>query len=126
MRSSNFVVSSMHGDKRQKERDEIMNQFRSFKSRVLIASDVWARGIDVQTVSHVINYDIPNNPELYIHRIGRAGRFGREGVAINFVKSSDNIEKHYGTLQYSPGRFDLKDIEKHYGTKIREMPADLV
>lgn len=50
MRSSNFIVSSMHGDKRQKERDEIMNQFRSFKSRVLIASDVWARGIDVQTV----------------------------------------------------------------------------
>ncbi|CAN6882400.1 unnamed protein product [Brassica oleracea] len=73
MRSSNFIVSSMHGDKRQKERDEIMNQFRSFKSRVLIASDEWARGIDVQTVSHVINYDIPNNPELYIHRTGRAG-----------------------------------------------------
>lgn len=111
MRSSNFIVSSMHGDKRQKERDEIMNQFRSFKSRVLIASDVWARGIDVQTVSHVINYDVPNNPELYIHRIGRAGRFGREGVAINFVKNSDMKT--------------LRDIERYYGTKIREMPADL-
>ncbi|KAJ0234574.1 DEAD-box ATP-dependent RNA helicase 34 [Hirschfeldia incana] len=111
MRSSNFIVSSMHGDKRQKERDEIMNQFRSFKTRVLIASDVWARGIDVQTVSHVINYDIPNNPELYIHRIGRAGRFGREGVAINFVKNSDMKT--------------LRDIERYYGTKIREMPADL-
>ncbi|CAN6820015.1 hypothetical protein Bca4012_008049 [Brassica carinata] len=111
MRSSNFIVSSMHGDKRQKERDEIMNQFRSFKSRVLIASDVWARGIDVQTVSHVINYDVPNNPELYIHRIGRAGRFGREGVAINFVKNSDTKT--------------LRDIERYYGTKIREMPADL-
>lgn len=111
MRSSNFIVSSMHGDKRQKERDEIMNQFRSFKSRVLIASDVWARGIDVQTVSHVVNYDVPNNPELYIHRIGRAGRFGREGVAINFVKNSDMKT--------------LRDIERYYGTKIREMPADL-
>ncbi|CAH8385900.1 unnamed protein product [Eruca vesicaria subsp. sativa] len=111
MRSSNFIVSSMHGDKRQKERDEIMNQFRSFKSRVLIASDVWARGIDVQTVSHVINYDVPNNPELYIHRIGRAGRFGREGVAINFVKNSDMKT--------------LRDIERYYGTRIREMPADL-
>ncbi|WZZ47450.1 hypothetical protein YC2023_043709 [Brassica napus] len=111
MRSSNFIVSSMHGDKRQKERDEIMNQFRSFKSRVLIASDVWARGIDVQTVSHVVNYDVPNNPELYIHRIGRAGRFGREGVAINFVKNSDTKT--------------LRDIERYYGTKIREMPADL-
>ncbi|ESQ30346.1 hypothetical protein EUTSA_v10011544mg [Eutrema salsugineum] len=111
MRSSNFIVSSMHGDKHQKERDEIMNQFRSFKSRVLIASDVWARGIDVQTVSHVINYDVPNNPELYIHRIGRAGRFGREGVAINFVKSSDMKT--------------LRDIERYYATRIREMPADL-
>ncbi|CAA7048488.1 unnamed protein product [Microthlaspi erraticum] len=111
MKSSNFIVSSMHGDKRQKERDEIMNQFRSFKTRVLIASDVWARGIDVQTVSHVINYDVPTNPELYIHRIGRAGRFGREGVAINFVKSSDMKT--------------LKDIERYYGTRIREMPADL-
>ncbi|KAG2270140.1 hypothetical protein Bca52824_064695 [Brassica carinata] len=104
MRSSNFIVSSMHGDKRQKERGEIMNQFRSFKSRpalrVLIASDVWAQGIDVQTVSHVINYDIPNNPELYIHR-----------VAINFVKNSDMKT--------------LCDIERYYGTRIREMPADL-
>ncbi|KAH0879051.1 hypothetical protein HID58_066445 [Brassica napus] len=99
MRSSNFIVSSMHGDKRQKERDEIMNQFRSFKSRVLIASDEWARGIDVQTVSHVINYDIPNNPELYIHRTGRAGH----GLA----------------------RKTLRDIERYYGTRIREMPADL-
>jgi ATP-dependent RNA helicase len=74
-----------------------MNEFRSGNSRVLIVTDIWGRGflfvfiyflkgLDVQQVSLVINYDLPNNRELYIHRIGRSGRFGRKGVAINFVK----------------------------------------
>ncbi|XP_042379127.1 eukaryotic initiation factor 4A-III homolog B-like isoform X2 [Zingiber officinale] len=78
MRSNNFTVSSMHGDMPQKERDAIMAEFRSGATRVLITTDVWARGIDVQQVSLVINYDLPNNRELYIHRIGRSGRFGRK------------------------------------------------
>ena len=115
MRTNNFTVSSMHGDMPQKERDEIMNQFRSGDSRVLITTDVWARGIDVQQVSLVINYDLPNNRELYIHRIGRSGRFGRKSVAINFVKS-DDIKI-------------LRDIEQYYSTQIDEMPmnvADLI
>ena len=68
MREANFTVSSMHGDMPQKERDAIMKEFRSGQSRVLITTDVWARGIDVQQVSLVINYDLPNNRELYIHR----------------------------------------------------------
>ncbi|KAK1321815.1 hypothetical protein QJS10_CPA03g02574 [Acorus calamus] len=115
MRSNNFTVSSMHGDMPQKERDEIMAQFRSGETRVLITTDVWARGIDVQQVSLVINYDLPNNRELYIHRIGRSGRFGRKGVAINFVRS-DDIKI-------------LRDIEQYYSTQIDEMPmnvADLI
>jgi len=115
MRDSNFTVSSMHGDMPQKERDEIMKEFRHGKSRVLIATDVWGRGIDVQQVSLVINYDLPNSRELYIHRIGRSGRFGRKGVAINFVKNDD--------IRI------LRDIEQFYGTQIDEMPsnfADLV
>ncbi|GAB2288837.1 hypothetical protein Dimus_023148 [Dionaea muscipula] len=115
MRSNNFTVSSMHGDMPQKERDAIMNEFRSGTTRVLITTDVWARGIDVQQVSLVINYDLPNNRELYIHRIGRSGRFGRKGVAINFVKS-DDIKI-------------LRDIEQYYSTQIDEMPmnvADLI
>lgn len=82
MREANFTVSSMHGDMPQKERDNIMKEFRSGQSRVLITTDVWARGIDVQQVSLVINYDLPNNRELYIHRIGRSGRFGRKGIAF--------------------------------------------
>jgi ATP-dependent RNA helicase len=92
-----------------------MKEFRSGQTRVLITTDVWARGIDVQQVSLVINYDLPNNRELYIHRIGRSGRFGRKGVGINFVKSDD--------IRI------LRDIEQYYSTQIDEMPmnvADLV
>jgi len=115
MREANFTVSSMHGDMPQKERDAIMADFRGGKSRVLIATDVWGRGLDVQQVSLVINYDLPNSRELYIHRIGRSGRFGRKGVAINFVKNDD--------IRI------LRDIEQFYGTQIDEMPmnvADLI
>ncbi|GAQ78491.1 eukaryotic translation initiation factor eIF-4A [Klebsormidium nitens] len=115
MRGNNFTVSSMHGDMPQKERDAIMNEFRGGSTRVLITTDVWARGLDVQQVSLVINYDLPNNRELYIHRIGRSGRFGRKGVAINFVRSDD--------IRI------LRDIEQYYSTQIDEMPmnvADLI
>lgn len=108
MRSNNFTVSHMHGSMPQKERNAIMEEFRGGKSRVLISTDVWARGIDVQQVALVINYDLPNNRELYIHRIGRSGRFGRKGVAINFVKNDD-----MGIL---------RDIEQYYSTQIDEMP----
>lgn len=78
--------------------------------RVLITTDILARGIDVQQVSLVINYDLPNNRELYIHRIGRSGRFGRKGVAINFVKTED--------IRI------LRDIEQFYSTQIDEMPMN--
>ena len=110
MREANFTVSSMHGDMKQAERDAIMKEFRSGMSRVLITTDVWARGIDVQQVSLVINYDLPNNRELYIHRIGRSGRFGRKGVAINFVMNDD--------IRI------LRDIEQYYSTQIDEMPMN--
>ncbi|CAH2350145.1 ATP-dependent RNA helicase Fal1p [[Candida] railenensis] len=111
MRKANFTVASMHGDMKQDERDSVMNDFRSGASRVLISTDVWARGIDVQQVSLVVNYDLPNDKENYVHRIGRSGRFGRKGVAINFTTKED--------FQV------IKDLEKHYSIRIREMPADL-
>ena len=88
-RSSNLSQRFQHGDMDQKERDVIMREFRSGSSRVLITTDLLARGIDVQQVSLVINYDLPTNRENYIHRIGRGGRFGRKGVAINFVTDED-------------------------------------
>ena len=95
----------------QKERDAITQDFRSGGARVLITTDVFARGLDVQQVSLVINYDLPNNRELYIHRIGRSGRFGRNGVAINFVRDAD--------IKI------LRDIEQYYSTQIDEMPMHL-
>jgi translation initiation factor 4A len=115
MHARDFTVSAMHGDMDQKERDVIMREFRSGSSRVLITTDLLARGIDVQQVSLVINYDLPTNRENYIHRIGRGGRFGRKGVAINFVTDDDKRTLH--------------DIEKFYNTNINEMPmnvADLI
>uniref|UniRef100_A0A8C4QH42 RNA helicase n=1 Tax=Eptatretus burgeri TaxID=7764 RepID=A0A8C4QH42_EPTBU len=115
MQARDFTVSAMHGDMDQKERDLIMREFRSGSSRVLITTDLLARGIDVQQVSLVINYDLPTNRENYIHRIGRGGRFGRKGVAINFVTNED--------------RRILRDIESFYNTQIEEMPmnvADLI
>ncbi|GIY96000.1 eukaryotic initiation factor 4A-II [Caerostris extrusa] len=115
MHSRDFTVSALHGDMDQKERDIIMREFRSGSSRVLITTDLLARGIDVQQVSLVINYDLPTNRENYIHRIGRGGRFGRKGVAINFVTDDDKRV--------------LRDIEQFYNTQIEEMPmnvADLI
>lgn len=115
MQARDFTVSSMHGDMDQKEREVIMREFRSGSSRVLITTDLLARGIDVQQVSLVINYDLPTNRENYIHRIGRSGRFGRKGVAINFITQSD--------VRY------MRDIEMFYDTQIVEMPqtvADLL
>lgn len=78
MTERDFMVSSLHGEMTQKERDGVMREFRSGTTRVLITTDLLARGIDVQSLSVVINFDLPTNRENYIHRIGRGGRFGRK------------------------------------------------
>tara|TARA_B100001142_G_scaffold321552_1_gene368387 strand:+ start:29 stop:1222 length:1194 start_codon:yes stop_codon:yes gene_type:complete len=106
----NFSCVCMHGDLSQEERNKIMAEFRNGTSRILISTDLLSRGIDVQQVSLVINYDIPNNIESYIHRIGRSGRYGRKGTSINFLTRYD-IKK-------------MKDIEEYYHTIIEELPAD--
>jgi len=111
MSKRDFTVSTMHAEMDQKERDLVMREFRSGSSRVLISTDLLARGIDVQQVSLVINFDLPSNLENYLHRIGRSGRFGRKGVAINFVTNNDVRV--------------MKDIEKYYHTQIEEMPMDI-
>ena len=111
MTEKDFVVSFMHGEMDQTQRELIMKEFRTGSTRVLITTDLLARGIDVQQVSLVINYDMPTNYENYLHRIGRSGRFGRKGVAINFVTETD--------AQF------LKDLEQHYNTSIEELPEDI-
>merc|ERR1712110_1362476 len=102
----------MHADLEQKDRDLVMREFRSGSSRVLISTDLLARGIDVQQVSLVINYDLPRNLENYLHRIGRSGRFGRKGVAINFITNEDVKA--------------LRELEEFYHTEVPEMPANVV
>lgn len=104
-------VSCLHGDMSQKERTLILNEYRTGKSRILIATDIISRGIDIQQVSIVINYDLPIQQETYIHRIGRSGRFGRKGVAINLITFYDKQK--------------LKNIEEFYSTEITEMPRDI-
>jgi len=104
-------MTILHGDMSQTERERIMKEFRSGTVRVLITTDLLARGIDVQQLSLVINYDIPNNRENYIHRIGRTGRFGRKGLALNFITEKDEPA--------------LADIEKFYNTVIVDLPDDL-
>lgn len=108
---NNFTVSHIHGNLTPMEREATMLDFRNGKTKVLITTDLLGRGIDVQQVSIVINYDVPNKVESYIHRIGRSGRFGRKGVAINFMTYYD--------------RSKLKRLEEYYSTIIDELPADI-
>lgn len=111
MTSRDFTVSLLHGEMDQRERDEVMKEFRSGSSRVLVTTDLLARGIDVRRVSVVINYDLPTNLENYIHRIGRGGRFGGKGVAINMI-TEDSCEA-------------LAEIQRFYGTQVEELPMDM-
>lgn len=107
---NNFTVGAIHGQMSWDERKEVMNQFRNGSLRILIATDLLARGIDVQQVSIVVNYDIPRDVANYLHRIGRSGRFGRKGLGINFV-----TESSWETLEA---------IKSHYKTEIAELPID--
>jgi translation initiation factor 4A len=112
MSQDGFPVSFIHGKMSHEERNDAFKNFRSGKTRVLISSNLTARGIDVQQVSTVINFDIPRDVHSYLHRIGRSGRWGRKGMGINFVS-----------------RFDikmLKEIETYYSTQIEELPSSVV
>ncbi|XWS26434.1 hypothetical protein CRYUN_Cryun26dG0032000 [Craigia yunnanensis] len=111
MRSRDHTVSATHGDMDQNTRDIILREFRSGSSHVLITTNLLARGIDVQQVSLVINYDLPTQPENYLHRIGRSGRFGRKGVAINFLTKDDERM--------------LYDIQKFYNVVVEELPSNV-
>jgi len=110
MLEDGFPVCCMHSSMDKRARDEAFSEFRLGKYRVLISSNVTARGIDVQQVSTVINFDIPKSIENYLHRIGRSGRWGRKGVGINFITRRD-ISK-------------LKEIEAHYSCQINELPSN--
>lgn len=111
LKDRNFTVSVIHSNMSNSERSAIMKEFRNGGTRILISTDLLSRGIDIQQVSIVINYDLPNNKECYIHRIGRSGRFGRKGVAINFATSRDT--------------WKLDELQEFYQTKIEPMPSNI-
>jgi len=109
--SDNFPVGYITGDRTVDERNTIMNEFRGGTLRILLSSDLLARGIDIQQLSLVINFDLPREKETYIHRIGRSGRYGRKGAAINLINDRE--------VEY------LKSIEEFYDTQILEMPQNI-
>lgn len=106
-----FPVSYIHGDMHSSEREKNLNDFKNGITRIMLSTDLLSRGIDIQQLSLVINFDLPRNKETYIHRIGRSGRYGRKGTAINFVTNED-IDH-------------MREIQKFYNTKIDEMPQNL-
>jgi translation initiation factor 4A len=108
--SDGFSVSCIHSSMTKKERETAFQNFKNGTSRVLVSSDITARGIDIQQVSIVINFDITKCVHTYLHRIGRSGRWGRKGMAINFVTRQD--------IEY------MKNIETHYKSVIKELPID--
>lgn len=110
MQKDGFSVVNIHSSMEKEEREKVFAQFRYGDARVLISSDITARGIDIQQVSTVINYDIPKCVHNYLHRIGRSGRWGRKGFAINLVTKQDI--------------YDLHAIEKHYAITIDELPSN--
>ena len=111
MNKDGFSVCAIHSSMDKSEREQTFAEFRNGKYRVLISSNVTARGIDIQQVSTVINFDIPNCVHTYLHRIGRSGRWGRKGMAINFMTRRDVLT--------------MKRIESHYNISIDELPANI-
>ena len=111
MTAAGFPITCIHGDMDVKDRMDRMTSFRKGETRVLISTDLLARGIDVQQVSLVVNYELPNQMDNYIHRIGRSGRYGRKGTAINLISTEDMRL--------------MKEIEEFYAINVERLPEDL-
>jgi translation initiation factor 4A len=110
MTADGFPVCQIHSSMEKEDRDKSYQAFKTGQQRILISSNVTARGIDVQQVSTVINFDIPKDVHTYLHRIGRSGRWGRKGLGINFLTRRENRK--------------MKEIEEHYHTQIEEFPSN--
>merc|ERR1712113_86383 len=106
-----ITVSSFHAELDQKERELVMREFRNGSTRILLTTDLLSRGLDIQQTNLIINYDMPEKPELYVHQVGRAGRFGRSAAAISFV-TGDAMEA-------------LRPMEVHFSVQFEELPCDL-
>jgi superfamily II DNA/RNA helicase len=114
LEKENFEITYIHGKMTSKEREDIVKEFRDGKTRILLTTDLLARGIDIPQVNLVINYDLPPNKETYIHRIGRCGRFDKKGVSITMIKMEDASDsKLFNRMKY------------YYKMKIDELPDNI-
>jgi len=108
----NFPSSAINGEMKQEERIAVYKRFKEFGTRIMVATDIFGRGIDIERVNVVINYDMPENADTYLHRVGRAGRFGTKGLAISFVSSSDD------------GKV-LNDVQSRFVVSIPVLPDEI-
>ena len=108
---NNYPVDFIHGEITKDEREKKLLDFKNGQTRILLSTDLLSRGIDIQQLNLVINYDLPKSKETYVHRIGRSGRYGRKGVAINFITNRE--------LGY------LNELEEHYNIKIDDLPQNV-
>jgi superfamily II DNA/RNA helicase len=114
LKAQNFSITTIHSKMTQTERNSIVQEFRDGKTRLLLTTDLLARGIDVQQINLVICFDMPPDKETYIHRIGRCGRFNKKGVSISFIKMNDNNEMKL-----------LNMMKNTYKINIKEMPENI-
>ena len=126
-----YFAEGLHGDLKQEQRDRVMNSFRNGTTEILVATDVAARGIDVDDVGAVFNYDIPQDDEYYVHRIGRTGRAGKEGIAFSFVVGKEvyklrDIQRYCKTKIIPQAIPSLDDITSIKADKIMEQVKDLL
>ncbi|AKB38283.1 Cold-shock DEAD-box protein A [Methanosarcina siciliae C2J] len=120
-----YAADALHGDLSQQEREKILNKFRKQKINILVATDVAARGIDIMDLTHVINYSLPQDPESYVHRIGRTGRAGKQGTAITFVTSTEfrrlTYIKKTSKSEMKKGRIpEIKDVIKAKRARVKD------
>jgi len=109
----NFPSIAIHsGLKKQEERIALYRKFKDFQARIMVATDIFARGIDIERVNVVINYDMPENSNTYLHRVGRAGRFGTKGLAISFVSSEADAEV-------------LNSVQERFAVEVKTLPATI-
>jgi ATP-dependent RNA helicase DeaD len=131
LQARGYPAEALHGDLSQTQRDRVMARFRSGQDEILVATDVASRGLDVENVSHVINYDIPGDPESYVHRIGRTGRAGRTGVAITLTTPRERrhlraIERATGQRMERRGVPTLEQIEERERQMLGDSLAEII
>jgi len=112
LQECNFPSVAIHASMKQQERIEMYQAFKDFKHRILVSTDIWGRGIDIERVNIVFNYDMPEQSDTYLHRVGRAGRFGTKGLAITFVSSDEDAKT-------------LEDVQSRFEVSISQCPEEI-